>query len=286
MRYYLTSSINSDVPLFSPYSPLIHCTTPSTSASSSLPANIDNAQSSGRKYPAIVHVTVLTGFLLPIVALPYFAMRRRIAPLHRKLGTLEKDIHSLRNDLATAISNQRSTTSKLHSLQTAVSTTLKEHNELRERSNFHAEAERAAVNEYLKNLQGLLHNAQQSRYSITIQPWYPPTKSKWLTSKRLINWFSSDVQTTALHALGMSLAEVAAFMQEIERNLGLETADPNQDRRGIERLRLLALQMQSLSHTSNQSLWPGSALLQYVCTSCREVSNSAYDFVISSILDI
>lgn len=52
----------------------------------------------------------------------------------------------------------------------------------------------------------------------------------------------------------MSLAEVAAFMQEIERNLGLETSDPSQDRRGIERLRLLALQMQSLSHTPNQNI--------------------------------
>lgn len=170
MRYYLTWSINSDVPLFSPYSPLVHCTTPSTSALSSLPVNIDNAQSSGRKYPAIVHVTVLTGFLLPIVALPYFAMRRRIAPLHRKLGALEKDVHSLRGDLATAMSNQRSASCKLHSLQTAVSTTLKEFNELREQSGFHAQAERAAVNEYLKILQGLLHNAQQTRYSFTIQP--------------------------------------------------------------------------------------------------------------------
>lgn len=56
----------------------------------------------------------------------------------------------------------------------------------------------------------------------------------------------SDIQISTLRSLGMSLAEVAAFMQEIERNLGMQTSKQSQDQRGIERLRLLALRMQTL----------------------------------------
>lgn len=164
MHYYLTWSINSDDSPPSSYSSVIHGTTSSVLASSLLPV-IDNARPSGRKYPAIVHATILTAFLLPIVALPYLAARRQIAPLHRKLEILEKDVHSLRNGLAIAVSNQRSTTSELHHLQAAVHVTLKESNELRNRAVFRAESERADLNKYLKDLQGLLNGAQQSRYS-------------------------------------------------------------------------------------------------------------------------
>ncbi|KJA24542.1 hypothetical protein HYPSUDRAFT_38585 [Hypholoma sublateritium FD-334 SS-4] len=219
-------NLDSNDPPSSSYCSVIHGTTWSILASSSLPVNIDTAQPSGRKYPAIVHATIITAFLLPIVALPYLAARRQIVPLHRKLEILEKDVHSIRNGLAIAVSNQRSTTSELHNLQTAVNVTLKKSNELRNRANFRAEAKRAALNRSLSDLHGLLNGARQS----------------------------SDAQTTTLHALGMSLAEVAAFMQEIERNLGLETSGSSQDQRGIERLRLLALRMQSLPHTSNQNI--------------------------------
>lgn len=46
-----------------------------------------------------------------------------------------------------------------------------------------------------------------------------------------------------LHSLGTSLADVAAFMQEVELDFGMHPTY-GEDRRGIERLRSLARQLQ------------------------------------------
>lgn len=48
-----------------------------------------------------------------------------------------------------------------------------------------------------------------------------------------------------MHALGSSLADVAAFMQEVELDFGMNPTSG--DRRGIDRLRVLARQLQSQS---------------------------------------
>jgi hypothetical protein len=45
-----------------------------------------------------------------------------------------------------------------------------------------------------------------------------------------------------MHALGTSLADIAAFMQEVELDLGM---NPTYGDRGIDRLRLLARQIQN-----------------------------------------
>jgi len=47
-----------------------------------------------------------------------------------------------------------------------------------------------------------------------------------------------------MHALGSSLADIAAFMQEVEIDFGMNPAS-GEDRRGINRLRVLARQLQS-----------------------------------------
>ena len=48
-----------------------------------------------------------------------------------------------------------------------------------------------------------------------------------------------------LQELGTSLADVAAFMQEVELDLGMNPTS-KEGRRGIDRLRLLAFRMQSI----------------------------------------
>jgi len=48
-----------------------------------------------------------------------------------------------------------------------------------------------------------------------------------------------------LHTLGTSLADVAAFMQEVELDFGMNSMH-GEDRHGIERLRDLARQLQTL----------------------------------------
>jgi hypothetical protein len=52
-------------------------------------------------------------------------------------------------------------------------------------------------------------------------------------------------QAATLRALGTSLADIAAFMHEIELEMGLLSLRAD-DRRGIERLRALALLMEKL----------------------------------------
>lgn len=53
--------------------------------------------------------------------------------------------------------------------------------------------------------------------------------------------------------LGTSLADMAAFMQEVELQQGLATK--GNDRRGIERLRLLALRMQKIPQQHEVSVY-------------------------------
>lgn len=50
-------------------------------------------------------------------------------------------------------------------------------------------------------------------------------------------------QAAALRALGTSLADIAAFMHEIELEMGM---NQGKDHRGIDKLRRLALRMESL----------------------------------------
>ncbi|GLB33543.1 hypothetical protein LshimejAT787_0104270 [Lyophyllum shimeji] len=56
---------------------------------------------------------------------------------------------------------------------------------------------------------------------------------------------NSRTHATALRGLGTSLADVAAFMQEMELEMGM-TSVHGGDQRGIERLRLLALQLEKI----------------------------------------
>jgi hypothetical protein len=55
------------------------------------------------------------------------------------------------------------------------------------------------------------------------------------------------LQTSRLRELGTSLADIAAFMEEIELQQGFST--PTVDGRGIERLRFLALQLEAMGET-------------------------------------
>jgi len=57
----------------------------------------------------------------------------------------------------------------------------------------------------------------------------------------------TQLQTSRLRELGTSLADIAAFMQEIELQQGFITS--KFDGRGIERLRFLALQFEALGET-------------------------------------
>lgn len=66
-------------------------------------------------------------------------------------------------------------------------------------------------------------------------------------------------QAVTLRALGTSLADVAAFMHEVELEIGM--LSQGTDRRGVDRLRLLAFRMagfprqNKVNHIEHSSYW-------------------------------
>ncbi|KIM45858.1 hypothetical protein M413DRAFT_440911 [Hebeloma cylindrosporum] len=167
-----------------------------------------------RTYPAIVHAAVACALISPIAFLPYFAARRHINVLQQSVNVLRKETLRLRDELDVATSMQRSMTSELRDLRGMAESTAKLSNETRK--NFsHREMERLVAEEAIQaNLRELLEDSQRSRNQIS-----------------------------ALRGLGMSLADVAGFMQMVELQFGIGSG--SKDKYGIERLRLLALQIQS-----------------------------------------
>ncbi|PPQ83256.1 hypothetical protein CVT25_003995 [Psilocybe cyanescens] len=186
----------------------------------------DTNNSGRRTYPVIIHVAVLSTFLIPIAFLPYIAARRQIVSLRRKVNMLEKDIQLFKGSVTTAASHQASIANvELSRLRETGLHAMNRTSELQGQIS-RQEADRAATDEEMRTgLRQLLDETQHSR-----------------------------TQTATLRALGMTLADIAAFMQEVELNFGLGQRN---DQRGIERMRLLALRMQSLSQPEDHTTQVG-----------------------------
>ncbi len=73
--------------------------------------------------------------------------------------------------------------------------------------------------------------------------------SEFNSQKHTPHLRTGRIQTSHLRELGTSLADVAAFMQEIELQQGFFT--PKVDGRGIERLRFVAMQFEGMGKTKN-----------------------------------
>ncbi|CAA7260212.1 unnamed protein product [Cyclocybe aegerita] len=174
-----------------------------------------------RRYPAIIHAVVFSAVLAPIVLLPYLGARRKIGALHRTLGRLEKEITKLRCELKLTASAHEATSAEFRRLQDLARGTATELGEARKKA-AKREAEQLVVDKAMQSdIQKLLTDTQHSR-----------------------------TQAASLRALGTSLADIAAFMEEVELDFGMGVR--RRDQRGIERLRLLALRMQSLSQLDRE----------------------------------
>ncbi|KAF9485431.1 hypothetical protein BDN70DRAFT_871487 [Pholiota conissans] len=183
----------------------------------------DERQLHRRSYPAIVHAAFISTFILPIAFIPYFLARRQLVFIRHRADVLEKDMQRLKNDLRATISNQRLSNSDLRHLKTTLHENLKGSAVLRHQIN-RQEADRiSSSHEIQKELRKLVNDARHSRSQLDM-----------------------------LYPLGKSLADIAAFMQELEMRIGLQPSDSSKDQRGIERLRLLALRL----HSPNLSQQP------------------------------
>ncbi|KAF4619912.1 hypothetical protein D9613_005538 [Agrocybe pediades] len=117
-----------------------------------------------KSYPAILHVAVLSVFMLPFAMVPYTVARRQNAKLARTVKMLNDDLQRLRSQLEVGSALQQTTQAELRSLAASVSETLKQLRELREQTS-RLESHRSASEQSTQTeLSRLLDELQHSRY--------------------------------------------------------------------------------------------------------------------------
>jgi len=172
----------------------------------------DEGRKSLRSYPTIIHVAVVSAFVLPIAFLPYWAARRHIFALRQRVQQLEIGTKHLRENLDVTSSAQTRMKDELHCIQSRVQNAIKESHDWQAHVD-RQEASHIASDEIIqRELRRLLQETQQSR--------------------------------NALGAVGVSLGDIAGFIQEVEVGFGMERQ--GKDRRGVERMRSLALKLLTL----------------------------------------
>ncbi|KAG1753784.1 uncharacterized protein EDB91DRAFT_1099810 [Suillus paluster] len=181
-----------------------------TITDTSPPSALDAQTNFFQKRPAITHFAVLVVFLTPLAALPYLLSKRRISALSIRLDELSATTTALRKELKTSATENAIQKVELH--RTSVS----------------LEAARSEVVQLRRSFKHL--RAERDAFDITTQNTLKQLREeRKLTSERL----------ALLPQLGISLADVAAFMYEVELYHG--TTPSAIDGHGVERLRRLAL---------------------------------------------
>ncbi|KAJ3766374.1 hypothetical protein FB446DRAFT_776124 [Lentinula raphanica] len=187
-------------------------------------------------FPASTHLTFLGGLtavILPITLVPYLFARRRLVSLQRQFNELESTTKSLQRELqATSVAvtraqmtadvERRKMRASAHELreeiidgQREIGTLMTKMRWIEERESQKDEERRAVKSE----LQYLLEDAKVTR-----------------------------IQGDAIRSMGLSLADIAAFMHEVELWMPqVEGANlTSNDKSRVEQLRLAALMLQNL----------------------------------------
>lgn len=172
----------------------------------------------------LTHAVVLGSILLPVAILPYLAVRRHLITLNRKISEVGITNAALQRDFKTALleaSIRREEHERLRSLLQETKERVKELEVgLKKMDEYRLQSEGGV----LKELKQLKSESAQTR-----------------------------TQLATLHELGTSLADIAAFMHEIEIQQGLSSKKSE----GIERIRQLAVKFRIFpgedAETSNRS---------------------------------
>ncbi|KAG2158919.1 uncharacterized protein EDB93DRAFT_1117050 [Suillus bovinus] len=168
------------------------------------------ANNFSQRYPAITHFTVLALLLTPLVAVPYLLSKRHISTLSRRLDELSATTTSLRTELKTSATENAARKVELH------------------RTSASLEAARSELIQLRRSLKQL--RMERDASEITMR-----NALKQLLEERKLN----SECLALLPQLGTSLADVAAFMYEVELHHGITSSAI--DGHGVERLRRLAL---------------------------------------------
>jgi len=225
---------------------------------------------SNPSYPAIVHAAVFSAFVIPIAFLPYLAARRHIVKMQRTVQHLEQQTGYLKRALDLTVSSHNSTRAELSKLRDLTQKMDHRTAELFKDVVEDDKRRRTSDEVIATELRKLTDETQHSR-SVFLSFILSLFSRLPIFSTSLLIILDYRTQAATLRALGMSLADVAAFMQEVELDFGMKTANIA-DRRGIERLRLLALRMQSLQVSQHHG--SGGESVKVLPFRCRSNSHS------------
>ncbi|KAH9048967.1 hypothetical protein EDB84DRAFT_1454687 [Lactarius hengduanensis] len=196
------------------------------SATSPVMAPVDSEASPSTPGPTPgTRLVIFAALLLPSALVPLFVLRRSVNQLHRKIDELKGATNSLHQEFKTVMLE--------------LSIRREQHEQLR--------AMIAETRERLANWRRETQRKQATRAN-----WDQQTREQ---IQGLVT--SNRIQTSRLRELGTSLADVAAFMQEIELQQGFFS--PKVDGRGIERLRFLAMQFERMGKTKDSGAEKGGS---------------------------
>jgi len=195
--------------------------TPITVLPTPTPMIDDSVQDRYRHFP--IRVATFSAVLLPMVLLPYLLTTRRTRMLRQRINELQGTTRTLQRELNAAQAKLLARQEEGQNLQAALRSVVRKTDATKQRI-----TELTAENVTGRNdLNHLLAEAEQSR-----------------------------TQTAALRALGSSIADIAAFMHEVELQTGIEPLSRDARRR-VDRLRSSALRLQNLTVTQQRAASEG-----------------------------
>jgi len=168
---------------------------------------------------------IFSVLVLPSALIPLFVLRRSVNNLHRKVDQLSGATRDLHHEFK--------------SVMLELSVRREQHDQLQ-----------AMIAETREGLARLREETQRSRKERASEDKRTRDQVRELVA-------SDRTQISRLRELGTSLADVAAFMQEIELQQGFFT--PKVDGRGIERLRFLAMQFEGMGKVKTTDADPKSS---------------------------
>ncbi|KAG7097168.1 hypothetical protein E1B28_004544 [Marasmius oreades] len=177
--------------------------------------SVHESSSPRRSYPAIVHFTVLAAVTLPLTLVPYIFTRRRLSTLRQSIKQLETNSTLLRKELS-------STSSEL-----------------------------GRVRDDVRRMRGLLHEVMEETEGLRtdVRQREATQKAADDATRSELREISNVARISQLHGgslrmLGLSLAEIAAFMHENELRMPL--LGKRADKSRVDQIRSVALKLQDL----------------------------------------
>ncbi|KAG9219242.1 hypothetical protein CCMSSC00406_0001652 [Pleurotus cornucopiae] len=174
---------------------------------------LDNALSRTKRPTLGTHIAILAAFMTPFVCVPYLLMRRRLTSMARTVSELELTIRQLRRESSL-------TTSQLIAAR---------------------DSQQKSIDQALKDINGL--STAQTRSSARSRAVVDDALIKQLGVLTQIQTHNRDT-ATILRSLGVSLADIASFIQKLQLEHGYQTKSGTSEE--VDALRMVALRLQTL----------------------------------------